>query len=122
MRIAFVGWWTWWHIFPVKALVEYILKNKKLINWDLQEDNLKIFRIWEKDSLEQKIAEDLGIEFYPILSWKIRRYLSLLSILQNFFDLRTNKSALWEIRQLAFKIYENLPNEHKYLFDDYIHK
>jgi len=87
MKIAFVGWWTWGHIFPIKALVEYILKNKKLIDWDLQEDNLKIFRIWEKDSLEQKIAEDLEIEFYSILSWKIRRYLSLLSILKNFFDL-----------------------------------
>jgi len=36
--------------------------------------------------------------------------------LQNFIKLRSSKSALWEIRGLANKIYEALPNEHKYLF------
>ena len=40
--------------------------------------------------------------------------------LQNFLSLRSDKSALWEIRDLAHKIYENLPQEHKYLFQDYI--
>ncbi|WP_458700525.1 FAD-dependent thymidylate synthase [Sulfurospirillum sp. 1307] len=36
--------------------------------------------------------------------------------LQNFLDLRSDKSALWEIQQLAHKIYETLPEDHKYLF------
>jgi thymidylate synthase (FAD) len=36
--------------------------------------------------------------------------------LQNFLSLRTSKSALWEIRNLANAIYEVLPEEHKYLF------
>lgn len=36
--------------------------------------------------------------------------------LQNFLDLRSDKSALWEIQQLAHKIYEALPEDHKYLF------
>jgi thymidylate synthase (FAD) len=40
--------------------------------------------------------------------------------LQNFFTLRTNKSALWEIRDLANMVYDNLPNEHQYLFNDCI--
>jgi len=40
--------------------------------------------------------------------------------LQNFLSLRSDKAALWEIRNLAKKIYENLPNEHKYLFKDCI--
>lgn len=40
--------------------------------------------------------------------------------LQNFLHLRTNKAALWEIRDLAHTIYEALPNEHKYLFEDCI--
>jgi len=38
--------------------------------------------------------------------------------LQNFLSLRSDKSALWEIRILARKLYEALPNEHKYLFGD----
>lgn len=40
--------------------------------------------------------------------------------LQNFLALRTNKAALWEIRDLANTIYTNLPNEHKYLFEEFI--
>lgn len=40
--------------------------------------------------------------------------------LQNFLSLRTSKSALWEIRDLANAIFTALPEEHKYLFEDYI--
>ena len=36
--------------------------------------------------------------------------------LQNFLSLRTSKSALWEIRNLAHEIYSALPNEHKFIF------
>ncbi len=36
--------------------------------------------------------------------------------LQNFITLRSDKSALWEIRGLARSLYEALPEEHKYLF------
>ena len=36
--------------------------------------------------------------------------------LQNFLELRSDKSALWEIRDLAYEIYNSLPNDHKYLF------
>ena len=42
--------------------------------------------------------------------------------LQNFLELRTSKDALWEIRELAYKIFNELPNEHKYLYEDYINK
>jgi len=40
--------------------------------------------------------------------------------LKNFLTLRTNKSALWEIRKLAHAIYEAIPNDHKFLFTDCI--
>jgi thymidylate synthase (FAD) len=36
--------------------------------------------------------------------------------LQNFLTLRSDKSALWEIRDLAHALYTALPEEHKYLF------
>lgn len=42
--------------------------------------------------------------------------------LQNFLSLRTSKSALWEIRNLAYAIFEALPNEHKFIFNDKIYK
>ena len=36
--------------------------------------------------------------------------------LQNFIALRSGKSALWEIRDLAKAIFDALPEDHKYLF------
>ena len=36
--------------------------------------------------------------------------------LQNFLTLRSDKSALWEMRDLAKELYNSLPEDHKYLF------
>lgn len=38
--------------------------------------------------------------------------------LQNFISLRSDKSALWEIRDLANAVYDALPEEHRYLFEN----
>ena len=40
--------------------------------------------------------------------------------LQNFLELRTSKHALKEIQELARALYEALPEEHKFLFKEYI--
>jgi len=37
--------------------------------------------------------------------------------LQNFISLRSDKAALWEIRDLANAVFEALPSDHKYLFE-----
>ena len=42
--------------------------------------------------------------------------------LQNFLALRTNKAALWEIRELAYEIFNQLPEEHKYLFKEFVYE
>jgi thymidylate synthase (FAD) len=42
--------------------------------------------------------------------------------LQNFLSLRTNKAALWEIRNLAYMVYETLPKEHQFLFEESLYK
>jgi thymidylate synthase (FAD) len=42
--------------------------------------------------------------------------------LQNFLSLRTNKAALWEIRNLAYMAYEALPKEHQFLFEESLYK
>ena len=40
--------------------------------------------------------------------------------LQNFLSLRTNKAALKEIRDLANEIFKQIPEEHKFLFEDFV--
>lgn len=42
--------------------------------------------------------------------------------LQNFLSLRSSNAALWEIRELAKAVFEALPEEHKFLFDDSLNK
>lgn len=51
------------------------------------------------------------------LSWSINA-----RSLQNFITLRSSKSALWEIRNLANAIYNTLPNEHKFIFAECVYK
>lgn len=38
--------------------------------------------------------------------------------LQNFIALRSDKAALWEIRDLAYAVYNALPQDHRYLFEN----
>lgn len=38
--------------------------------------------------------------------------------LQNFISLRSDKAALWEIRDLANMVYQTLPIDHRYLFEN----
>ncbi|MGZ8547986.1 MAG: FAD-dependent thymidylate synthase [Sulfuricurvum sp.] len=38
--------------------------------------------------------------------------------LQNFISLRSDKAALWEIRDLANMVFNTLPEEHRYLFEN----
>lgn len=47
------------------------------------------------------------------LSWTINA-----RSLQNFISLRSDKAALWEIRDLAAMVYNALPEEHRYLFEN----
>lgn len=49
------------------------------------------------------------------LTWSIN-----MRSLQNFISLRSDKSALWEIRDLANMVYNTLPEEHKYLYVNHI--
>lgn len=40
--------------------------------------------------------------------------------LQNFLELRSSKHALWEIQLLAKAMYEAIPDDHKFLYDNII--
>jgi len=69
-----------------------------------------------KECISNDIAKYCLPESYKTeLTWTVNA-----RSLQNFLHLRTSKDALWEIRNLANAIYEALPEEHKYLFEEHI--
>jgi len=73
-----------------------------------------------QELLKQGISNDIAKYALPEsykteLTWTINA-----RSLQNFLHLRSSKSALWEIRQLALEIYQALPDEHRYIFEDFI--
>jgi thymidylate synthase (FAD) len=71
-----------------------------------------------KKGISNDIAKYALPECYKTeLTWTINA-----RSLQNFLTLRSSKSALWEIRELAHKLYNALPSEHKYIFQDCISK
>jgi thymidylate synthase (FAD) len=78
---------------------------------------LENLRLALKQGISNDIAKYCLPESYKTeLTWSINA-----RSLQNFLTLRSGKSALWEIRDLAYKVYEILPDEHKYLFEKSIH-
>jgi len=69
-----------------------------------------------KKGISNDIAKYALVESYKTeLTWTINA-----RSLQNFLALRSSKSALWEIRDLAKEIFNTLPSEHKYIFQDSI--
>lgn len=83
-NIAFVWWWTWGHVFPIKTLVDYI--NNSSYKWEFK----NTFWIWEKNSLEESVSNGIvydNFKFLTIMSWKLRRYLDFKAIIQNILDI-----------------------------------
>ena len=73
-----------------------------------------------RSGLKEGVSNDkmkymLPEAFKTQLQWQIdmRNY-------QSFLELRLDKSALWEIRELAYATYKALPPEHRYLVNDII--
>jgi thymidylate synthase (FAD) len=73
---------------------------------------LENLRVILKEGISNDKAKYCLPESYKTeLTWTINA-----RSLQNFLTLRSSKSALWEIQNLAHALYDSLPNEHKYLF------
>ena len=75
-----------------------------------------------KENLENNTSNDISKYMLPeayktSLVWTVNA-----RSLQNFLQLRTNPSALWEIRDLANELFNKLPDEHKYLFEEYVYE
>lgn len=72
-------------------------------------ENLRI--VLSKGISNDKAKYCLPESYKSELTWTINA-----RSLQNFITLRSDKSALWEIRDLANSLYNELPEDHKYLF------
>ncbi len=74
---------------------------------------LENLRVVLKEGISNDRAKYCLPESYKTeLTWSINA-----RSLQNFLTLRSDKSALWEIRELSHMIYKALPEDHKYLFN-----
>lgn len=84
-------------------------------------DKCSMISLWNlQDRLRDGIANDqakycLPEAFKTSLVWTINA-----RSLQNFLELRTSKAALWEIRDLAYEVFKMLPEDHKYLFKEFV--
>ena len=72
---------TWWHVFPLLSLYNY-LKEEKIYNF---------LWVWEDDSIEENVAKENGIKFLDIPAGKIRRYFDW----KNFFEPLKNLSWIF---------------------------
>ncbi len=87
LNIVMAWWWTWWHVFPIKSLIDFILSSPQ---YSCKIKNL--YRLWEKHSLEQKTFHNIkpstfNCKFISILSGKYRRETPLKSRLKNIRDI-----------------------------------
>ena len=93
-----------------------LTKNEIVDNYSIQAlENIRLIlnKINTLDIAKYALPECYKTE----LTWSINA-----RSLQNFLHLRTSKSALWEIRNLAYEIYNSLPDEHKVIFEESIYK
>jgi thymidylate synthase (FAD) len=73
-----------------------------------------------RDNIKKGISNDL-VKYSLPESYKTSLVQTINArSLRNFLELRTSKSALWEIRNLAFEIYKAIPDSHKFLFNQVI--
>lgn len=79
--IAFVWWWSGGHIQPIASLLDYA---KQYTNISKQS---KRYRFGQEWWLEQDYAHRYEeVTFVAVSTWKLRRYLTLNSLLQNIGD------------------------------------
>ena len=85
ISVAFAWWWTGWHVYPVKAIIERLVKTYDKTNIDIN-----IYWIWVNNSLEHKICDSMWlncVHFVSISTWKFRRWRTMSNIVKNFFDM-----------------------------------
>lgn len=87
-------------------------------------ENVNIASIKALENLRELLITPIGNDLAKYAmpeSYKTELHWSINArSLQNFLELRTNRAALWEIQKLAHNIYDALPSEHKFIFEEKI--
>lgn len=87
-------------------------------------ENVNIASIKALENLRELLIAPIGNDLAKYAmpeSYKTELHWSINArSLQNFLELRTNRAALWEIQKLAHNIYDALPSEHKFIFEEKI--
>ena len=91
INIALTWGSTWWHVFPLISIYNY-----------LKEEDYNFIWVWEEYSLEEEISRVHKIKFLDIPAWKIRRYFDI----KNFYEPLKNLTWIffWIKYILEYKI------------------
>ena len=88
-------------------------------NTELDYANIDYLLLLKNKLLAGSIANDVAKYMLPE-AYKTSLVMTINArSLQNFIELRSSKSALWEIQNLAKAMFDAIPTEHKYLFEDF---
>ena len=91
-------------------------------NTELDYANIDYLLLLKNKLLAGSIANDVAKYMLPE-AYKTSLVMTINArSLQNFIELRSSKSALWEIQNLAKAMYDAIPEEHIYLFKEYINE
>ena len=99
-------------------------RRNKLSYTKLKDDsrNEKLDRIMS--IVQEAISEEWSNDDISMLLPQAYNYSFIMTMniesLQWFLKMRTAKDAHWNIEELAHKLYEQIPKEHKYLFEDFV--
>ena len=90
-KVMFAWWETWGHVMPLVSLATYLR----------EEGEYEFIWLWQRNSLEEEMAEVHNIQFKSISAWKIRRYFDI----RNFYEPLKNLTGIIEsiIHILRFK-------------------
>lgn len=73
-----------------------------------------------REALKEGVSNDVAKYMLPE-AYKTSLVSTMnMRALQNFLKLRTNKAALWEIRELAHAMFKVLPDSHKFMLEEFV--
>lgn len=97
-----------------KRASKYLVLSQNALVDNASIKALENLRLILQNTISLDIAKYCLVESYKTeLTWTINA-----RALQNFLHLRSSKSALWEIQNLARALYEALPREHRFIYED----
>ena len=92
---------------------DYVKTGNKEVDKIIEDSIEKVLSLKESNDVK-KLALPTGTSTDVVMSINGRS-------LRNFLSLRTDKHAHFEIRDLAYKLFNTIPIEHRFLYSDYVY-